>query len=115
MRRDARAESGLCLAPATAGESVHAEPFTVAVPDGALADLRERLRRARLPDVFAGRGWGRGIEIDYLANLLAPWRDHFDWRAQERADDGACGQLPPHRAVVARLRPQIGVATLGSR
>ncbi|NOG68978.1 epoxide hydrolase family protein [Roseicella sp. DB1501] len=63
------------------------EPFTLGVPDAAIADLRDRLARTRLPDqapIPAGAGpWAYGTPADYLAELLAHWREGFDWRAQE--------------------------------
>jgi pimeloyl-ACP methyl ester carboxylesterase len=60
-------------------------PFTIAVPDSVLADLDQRLARARLPDAGPGAPWEYGTDRGYLEELLAYWRDGFDWRAQERA------------------------------
>jgi pimeloyl-ACP methyl ester carboxylesterase len=59
------------------------EPFRVAVPDDVLDDLRARLARTRLPNQVDGAGWSQGTELGYLQELLAYWRDEFDWRAQE--------------------------------
>ena len=59
-------------------------PFTIDVPDAVLADLEIRLGRTRLPDELPGTGWDYGTNRDYLEELLAYWRDGFDWRAQER-------------------------------
>jgi microsomal epoxide hydrolase len=59
-------------------------PFTIAVPDSVLEDLRARLSRARLPDQIPGTAWAYGTDRGYLEALLAYWRDDFDWRAQER-------------------------------
>ena len=64
------------------------EPFTIDVPDEALADLRERLERARLPDEPEGVGWRLGMNQAYLTQLIEYWRDEFDWRAQERRLNG---------------------------
>lgn len=60
------------------------EKFEVHVPDAVLQDLRDRLERTRLPDQLEGAGWQYGTELEYLRELLAHWRDCFDWRAQER-------------------------------
>jgi pimeloyl-ACP methyl ester carboxylesterase len=60
------------------------EPFTIDVADEVLADLRERLARARLPDEPEGVGWQLGMNQAYLRQLVDYWRDEFDWRAQER-------------------------------
>jgi microsomal epoxide hydrolase len=59
------------------------EPFTVAVPDATLADLRDRLRRTRWPDQLAGTAWEYGTDLTYLQDLCAYWADGFDWRAAE--------------------------------
>jgi microsomal epoxide hydrolase len=58
-------------------------PFTIHVPDPVLADLRARLERARWPDEVPGGGWRYGSDLAYMKELLAYWRDKYDWRAQE--------------------------------
>jgi pimeloyl-ACP methyl ester carboxylesterase len=58
-------------------------PFTLHVPDADLADLRDRLACARWPDSAPGDPWAYGTSVDYLRELVAYWRDGFDWRAQE--------------------------------
>jgi pimeloyl-ACP methyl ester carboxylesterase len=63
---------------------VRAEPFRIAVDDGVLADLRERIARTRWPDDAPGEPWGQGTDLAYLRDLLAYWADGFDWRARER-------------------------------
>ena len=60
-------------------------PFTVHVPQPALDDLQDRLVRARWPDAVERAGWDYGTDPDYLRELVAYWRDAFDWRAQEVA------------------------------
>ena len=60
-------------------------PFTIFVPDAVLADLKARLAIARFPDSLQGDGWIHGTDIGYVKQLVAYWRDRFDWRAQERA------------------------------
>jgi len=60
-------------------------PFQIAVPEAVLADLRERLRRARWPDEPPDAGWRYGTDLGYLRALVAHWRDGYDWRAQEAA------------------------------
>lgn len=60
-------------------------PFTIAVPDAQLDDLRARLADARWPDELPGVGWDRGVPVAYLKELADYWRNGFDWRAQEAA------------------------------
>ena len=59
-------------------------PFTVAVPEEMLADLRDRLDRTRFIDDFPADGdWTYGVSRSYLQELCEYWRTTFDWRAQE--------------------------------
>ena len=74
-------------------------PFRIAVPDAELADLRERLARTRFPAEMPGSGWGYGTDVGYMRELVAYWRDRFDWRAQE----AAFNRLPQFRAKVGGL------------
>ena len=59
------------------------EPFQIRVDDSVLEDLRGRLARTRFPDQIEGTGWECGTPIDYVRELVAYWRDTYDWRAQE--------------------------------
>ena len=60
-------------------------PFTIAVPDVDLEDLRRRLDHVRWPDAVADAGWDYGTDLDYARSLCAYWRDVYDWRAHERS------------------------------
>jgi pimeloyl-ACP methyl ester carboxylesterase len=59
-------------------------PFTIAVPDVVLGDLRRRLAATRWPRQVDGAAWEYGTNLEYLQELCAYWRDEFDWRAAER-------------------------------
>ncbi|MFD0688354.1 epoxide hydrolase family protein [Actinomadura fibrosa] len=71
-------------------------PFRIEIPQADLDDLRERLARVRwaneLPEdqVTDGRaagpvqpGWEYGVPLSFVQDLVARWRNGFDWRAQE--------------------------------
>jgi pimeloyl-ACP methyl ester carboxylesterase len=60
------------------------QPFFIQIPESTLDDLRERLRRTRWPDEVLDSGWDYGTNLGYLMELVAYWRDEFDWREQER-------------------------------
>ena len=62
---------------------MHVEPFRIAVPDAVLADLHERLARTRFPDEIEGSDWTYGTNLAYAKELVAYWRDHYDWREEE--------------------------------
>ena len=59
-------------------------PFSIRIPDAALADLKARLDLTRLPEPLQGAGWTHGTDLGYLRGLLAYWKTGFDWRAQEK-------------------------------
>jgi microsomal epoxide hydrolase len=59
------------------------EPFRIQVPDPVLADLRERLARVRWPDQAPGAEWAFGTSLAYMKDLVAHWKDRYDWRAHE--------------------------------
>ena len=61
------------------------EPMTIDVPQQVLDDLRERLERTRWPDQVPGTGWSRGVDLDYMKQLVAYWLDEYDWHAQQEA------------------------------
>lgn len=60
-------------------------PFVIDVPQGILDDLAGRLRRTLWPVQSRTPAWSEGADGDFLAGLVAFWRERFDWRAQERS------------------------------
>lgn len=62
-----------------AGQAV--QPFVLRVPDDVLADLRDRLARARLLPASPGRPRS-ALDQQHLGELVTAWKD-FDWRARE--------------------------------
>ena len=58
-------------------------PFTLEVPDAAIEDLHQRIDRVRWPDAFEDPAWDYGANRPYLQELVAYWRNGFDWRAAE--------------------------------
>lgn len=76
------------VTPAQAQEHLAANsnaitPFSINVPDQAIADLHHRLSLSRLPDQLSGVSWEYGTDLTYLKSLLDYWRTEFNWRAQE--------------------------------
>ncbi|WP_407442288.1 epoxide hydrolase family protein [Rhodococcus sp. (in: high G+C Gram-positive bacteria)] len=66
-------------------------PFTLNIDESHLADLRGRLRNARLPeretvtetnDPLAA-DWRQGVPLAYLADLAQYWATQYDWRRFE--------------------------------
>jgi pimeloyl-ACP methyl ester carboxylesterase len=61
------------------------QPFTFHVPDTAIADLKTRLALTRFPDAAPGEPWAFGSSVAYVRDLVAYWKDEFDWRTEEAA------------------------------
>jgi pimeloyl-ACP methyl ester carboxylesterase len=89
-----------------------------AVDQSVLDDLRSRLsayRRVALPKGF---GWERGVDGDYLADLIDYWAHSYDWRAHEAEIRswpwtlaGAAGDTPI-RAIHQRASDEQGTAVV---
>lgn len=62
-----------------AGLNLSVQPFKVAIPAAAIADLRARLAATRWPDQPAGTGWRYGTDRAVLEPLCAYWAEGFDW------------------------------------
>jgi pimeloyl-ACP methyl ester carboxylesterase len=58
-------------------------PHPIAVPQGDLDDLRDRLRRTRWPEREAVDDWSQGIPLSYVQELCGYWADGYDWRRVE--------------------------------
>lgn len=58
-------------------------PFRIDVPQVALDDLADRLRRALYPSELPGVGDSYGVEGGRIRDLAGHWLDGFDWRAVE--------------------------------
>jgi pimeloyl-ACP methyl ester carboxylesterase len=59
-------------------------PFTVAIPDSDLEDLRDRLVRARWPEPATVPDWTQGVPLEWLRGLCSYWADGYDWRRLEQ-------------------------------
>ena len=57
--------------------------FNIHFEESALADLKARLERTRLPDQIPGSGWDYGSDRAYMEELLEYWRNEYDWRQHE--------------------------------
>ena len=55
-----------------------------ATPNSVLADLRSRLNRFRAVATADAAPWSRGVDADYLRDLVAYWATDYDWAVHER-------------------------------
>jgi epoxide hydrolase len=58
------------------------EPFTLAVPDSELEDLRARLHATRWPEPATDAR--QGVPLERLRERCERWAGQYDWRATER-------------------------------
>src|SRR6202035_538017 len=73
----------MAIAPAREPHGPAPRPFTIALDDGVLLDLKRRLDATRWPDETPGPDWAFGTDLRYLRGLVDYWRTGYDWRAQE--------------------------------
>ena len=60
-----------------------AERFSIAIPEAALKDLRQRLALTRWPAEPADAAWQYGSNGHYMRRFLQRWQNGFDWRHWE--------------------------------
>ena len=58
-------------------------PFTVAVRDEAIVDLKTRLATTRWPDRELVDDWTQGAPLAYVQELCEYWANEYDWRRCE--------------------------------
>ena len=75
-------------------------PFTIAVPESDLADLKERLSRTRWPAEVPNSGWTYGFDSAYMRSLRDYWLSQFDWRKHEEE----LNALPHFQAEIQGLK-----------
>jgi pimeloyl-ACP methyl ester carboxylesterase len=90
ITRSWRALYAICSLAVLSAPAAHAQgpdavvPFRIQIPDSVLSDLKQRLGRARFADEFPAADWNYGTNLAYLQELVAYWRDRYDWRVHER-------------------------------
>ncbi|MBL8378807.1 MAG: epoxide hydrolase [Burkholderiales bacterium] len=60
-------------------------PFRLHVETAAIDDLKSRLARVRWPDEAPDAPWAYGTSVAFMREMVATWRDAYDWRATESA------------------------------
>lgn len=58
-------------------------PFTIAVPEARLEQIRAGLSAASFSYAPEGAGWKYGTDVDYLRELVDYWLETYDWRRWE--------------------------------
>jgi pimeloyl-ACP methyl ester carboxylesterase len=65
-----------------------AERFTIHFPDSELDRLKGRLADPRWPQPLEQGTWADGADLGYMKELVAYWREGYDWRRHEAAMNG---------------------------
>lgn len=60
-------------------------PFTIAIAEEQLEDLRRRLDMTRWPDAETVDDWSQGAPLAEIRKLVDYWRNDYDWRRCEAA------------------------------
>ncbi len=60
-------------------------PFTIAITEADLTDLRARLERTRWPDAETVEDWQQGVPLETAKMVVDHWRTAYDWRRGEAA------------------------------
>ena len=89
-RRDAlrllgAASAWTAVAPTPSAAQADIKAFNVHVDNKDLADLRRRLANTVWPPDATGKPWSMGTDLAYMRQLIAYWKDKYDWRAHEAA------------------------------
>jgi len=58
-------------------------PFKLEVPHSDIEDLKQRLRRTRLPEPQTVADWSQGVPLADVAEMCRIWREEHDWRRLE--------------------------------
>src|SRR6202035_1616300 len=66
-------------------EDVGINSFEIQISDDVLSDLHQRLKNTRRPCSVEGAGWSAGTDPEYLGELVAYWKNGYDWSKQEAA------------------------------
>jgi pimeloyl-ACP methyl ester carboxylesterase len=88
-------------------------PFEVQVAPEHIADLRDRLARARWPDWLPGADWSYGVDEAYLKRLCAYWQDGYDFDgyvARLNAWPQYIGELDGERIQFYHVRSKVPTA-----
>jgi hypothetical protein len=64
-------------------EMMSITPYTIAVSQAELDDLRTRLAHVRWTNELPGVGSDNGVSLDSVKRLVKYWQEAYDWRIWE--------------------------------
>lgn len=60
------------------------KPFTIAIGEEVLTDLKRRLANSRWPERETVDDWSQGIPLAYTQEVCRYWLEDYDWRSREK-------------------------------
>ena len=88
------------MTASTPAPSALVRPFTVAIPDSEIEDLKRRLARTRWPNPETVPDWSQGVRLENAKSLIGYWEREYDWRRFESELDRF-----PHFLTTVATRP----------
>jgi len=71
------------MTASTPASSPLVRPFTLAIPDSEIEDLKQRLARTRWPNPETVTDWSQGVRLENAQSLISYWEREYDWRRFE--------------------------------
>ncbi len=71
------------MTASTPASSPLVRPFTVAIADSEIDDLKQRLARTRWPHPETVPDWSQGVRLENAKSLIDYWEREYDWRRFE--------------------------------
>jgi hypothetical protein len=71
------------MTASTPAPSPLVRPFTVAISDSEIEDLKQRLARTRWPNPETVADWSQGVRLGNAKTLIDYWEREYDWRRFE--------------------------------
>ena len=63
-------------------------PYSIHVEDGAIDNLKQRLRLSRLPEKETAEDWSQGVPLSYMENIADYWLNAYDFnRLEDRLNE----------------------------
>ena len=72
----------------TPAPSTLVRPFTAAIADAEIEDLKQRLARTRWPEPETVGDWSQGVRLENAKSLIDYWAREYDWRRFESELNG---------------------------
>jgi pimeloyl-ACP methyl ester carboxylesterase len=63
--------------------SILVRPFTVAISDSEIEDLKQRLAKTRWPNPETVPDWSQGVRVENAKSLIDYWEREYNWRRFE--------------------------------